>query len=59
MIIILYKVEIMVLGEMLTGYDYYPLLGLDIVVLREMLSGYSYYALLCGDYGAGRNAVRI
>ena len=26
MIIILYKVDIMVLGEMLTGYDYYPLL---------------------------------
>ena len=55
----LYYVEIMVLGEMLSGYDYYPLLDLDIGVLREMLSGYSYYALLCGEYGVGRNAVRI
>ena len=49
----------MVLGEMLSGYDCYTLLGLDIVVLGERLSGYSYYALLCGDYGAGRNAVRM
>ena len=59
MIIILYKMENMVLGEMLSGYDCYTLLGLDIVVLGERLSGYSYYALLCGDYGAGRNADRI
>ena len=29
------------------------------MVLKEVLLGYDYYFLLGGEYGVGRNAVRI
>ena len=45
MIVILYKMENIVLGEMLTGYDYYPLLGREYGAERSSVRVWLLFSL--------------